>query len=154
MSYQLICKVCTGDFKSQVPHAVYCSDTCRSRAEADYMLAKYYENHDVNKKAQVEKRRQRILRRWDIILQKFGNQCSKCHHTFPIVVYDLHHPHGKKSRNDTPAIVIANACESKFLQMLEVTVLMCANCHRLHHAETGNWAPARKKELNVLQTDH
>lgn len=86
----------------------------------------------------------RSKERWDIILNRLGDKCSKCQLTYPKVVYDLHHPSGKSSRKDTPSRIIRFATDQKFLEHLETWQLLCANCHRLHHAEIGNWHPAVK----------
>lgn len=81
--------------------------------------------------------------RWKLILLTLGNECQRCHQSFPIVVYDLHHPKGKKSRKDTPARIVRFATDKVFREHLAQWELFCANCHRLHHAEINNWHPAR-----------
>lgn len=144
MSYQRTCKVCQSPFEHRYPHAVYCCNGCKKKADAAYAMLRYNADIAVARKLQVEHKRLRFAARWRLILDRFGNKCARCEQTFPPVVYDLHHVHGKKSRADTPAKIISNGSEKRFLSMLNEVTLMCANCHRLHHAETGNWAPARQ----------
>jgi hypothetical protein len=59
-------------------------------------------------------------------------------------VYDLHHPNGKKSRKDSPSRIIRSGSERDFNNMLQEVEVWCPICHRLHHAEMGDWAPMRK----------
>lgn len=68
---------------------------------------------------------------------------SHCKQSYPIVVYDLHHPNGKRSRKETPSKIIRTGTDGAFQQMLNQVEILCANCHRLHHAKTGDWAPMR-----------
>jgi len=82
--------------------------------------------------------------RWKIIFKVLGRNCKRCRRRYPAVVYDLHHPKGKKNRNDTPTRIIRFAPEKEFLRHLKTWELLCANCHRLHHATNG-WYPTRKK---------
>jgi hypothetical protein len=87
--------------------------------------------------------RRRIDARWQVILANLGDRCSRCGQTFPRVVYDLHHPEGKAGRHETPTKIIRQATDTAFLEHLARWQIFCANCHRLHHAELGNWHPAR-----------
>lgn len=150
MSYQLICKICREPFEHQVPHAVTCSDKCRLKNAAALALARYHKDLARARKMQVQQKRLRFAARWELILATHGDKCSRCGNKYPPVVYDLHHPNGKSGRHETPAMIVGNGSEKAFLAMLKVVVIMCANCHRLHHSETGNWAPARNNSLNVI----
>lgn len=137
------CVVCGVMFLTSWPHAQYCSTTCRDVRNREAAVVDYNSDLPANRSAQLERVRAKIERRWAIILQQFGNRCGSCGITYPRAVYDLHHPNGKTSRNETPARIINGGSEASFARMLSTTVLLCANCHRLEHANLKNWAPGR-----------
>jgi hypothetical protein len=139
-----LCDVCHNPFETSWPQARYCGEDCKAVIAREYANGIYHRNPITNVQAQTERARKRIEERWVIILTHFGDKCGRCKETFPRIVYDLHHPNGKTSRKETPSKIIRVGTDEQFLKMLKETVLVCANCHRLIHAETGNWAPARK----------
>jgi hypothetical protein len=138
------CEVCKNPFLTSWPQARYCGEECKKVVEREYAQNAYRLNPAANVQAQTIRVRIRMEERWEIILQYFGDKCKKCQHTFPRIVYDLHHPDGKDSRKDTPSRIIRFGTDEVFRKMLAETTLLCANCHRLTHHESGNWAPKRK----------
>ena len=139
-----VCEVCGDPFETSWPQARYCKDECKAVTEREYAAKVYKRDPTANLQAQSLRVRERIEARWCIILEHFGDRCGRCKHQFQRVVYDLHHPAGKPSRKETPSKIIRAGTDEQFLKMLSETVLLCANCHRLTHAESGNWAPGRK----------
>jgi hypothetical protein len=142
--FLVICDVCGNEFRSGWPNARYCGNECRLVIEREYARNVYKKDPKKNIQEQTVRVRERIRRRWNIILESKGDKCIKCGKTYPIVVYDLHHPNGKRNRNETPSRMIRGASEKNFLKMIEEVEIWCPICHRLHHAETGDWAPIRK----------
>jgi hypothetical protein len=138
------CDVCSHSFETSWPQARYCGNACRAVIDREYANSAYKRSPAVNIQVQTQRVRERIQKRWAQILAHFGNKCRCCTQSFPQIVYDLHHPNGKSDRKDTPSKIIRGGTDVQFLKMLHETVLLCANCHRLEHAKTGNWAPARK----------
>lgn len=139
-----ICMVCESPFETSWPQARYCGPVCRGVIDWEYTNRNYRADPASNVKAQQLRVRARTTQRWGIILDTFGDKRGRCKETFPYVVYDLHHPKGKASRKDTPSRVIRLGSEEDFARLLRETVLLCANCHRLTHSESGDWAPARR----------
>lgn len=139
-----ICEVCKTPFKSGWPNARYCDDECRAVIDREYANKQYRLDPKQNVLQQTIRARNRMQKRWEIILSVKGDCCVKCKNKYPPVVYDLHHPNGKSDRRYTPSKIIRGGTDEAFQKMLNETELLCANCHRLHHAETGDWAPMRK----------
>jgi hypothetical protein len=144
-----ICVVCGQDFECSWANAKTCGKSCKRILQN----RRYRERYAAGPQYLVSKcmlhRRIRIKRRWEMIFSKLGRACSRCGIEYPPVVYDLHHPNGKQSQAETPSRLIMQGSEDVFLSHLENWQLLCANCHRLHHAET-DWAPRwRKHELQA-----
>jgi hypothetical protein len=144
--FEIVCEVCKTPFRSGWPNARYCGEECRAVINREYATKVYRLDPRTNIQQQSIRARNRISSRWDIILKKFGNKCGKCKRKYPRIVYDLHHINGKRSRRETPARIIRGGTEEAFQILLSETELLCANCHRLHHAETGMWAPMRERQ--------
>lgn len=75
----------------------------------------------------------RSRRRLDLkiaILQVFGNKCSKCHGVFPTSVYDFHHTNAKIKN---PSYSLDNSSLAAIAEELSSCIVLCANCHRIHH---------------------
>ena len=149
MKHQRVCEACGTGFLSSWKNAKFCCKFCRRKGINDNYRARYAKWPQRSISKTMVARRARSERRWQAIFDKLGNKCAKCENTYPKVVYDLHHPQGKKSRDDQLSRILAQAKEDTFLQHLQEWQLLCANCHRLHHAET-DWAPRwRRHELQA-----
>ena len=141
--FEHVCEVCKTSFKSGWSNARYCSNECRAVIDREYANKMYKQDPKKNVLQQTIRARKRYYERWKIILSTLGDKCSHCKQSYPIVVYDLHHPNGKRSRKETPSKIIRTGTDGAFQQMLNQVEILCANCHRLHHAKTGDWAPMR-----------
>jgi len=140
--FKKTCEVCGIEFRHSWPQARYCaSQECRAVADRDIMKRAYRLDPAKNIQAQTVRKRALSQRRWQRIFELKGRTCSRCGNAYPAVVFDLHHVNGKGSRKDTPARIIRSGTEAAFEKLLEETELLCANCHRLTHAESGDWAP-------------
>jgi hypothetical protein len=142
--FTIVCEVCKTPFKSGWSNARYCGDECRAVVAREYANEIYRQDPKKNVQQQTVRARERIGRRWKIILNIKGDRCTKCKNKYPPVVYDLHHPNGKSDRKHSPSQIIRTGTNEAFQKMMDETELLCANCHRLHHAKTGDWAPMRK----------
>lgn len=141
--FKKICNVCEKEFSTSWPIAKYCSEECRAVIDREYGFKRYHNDPVKEITINTKRVRARVELRWKIIFQKFGDFCGVCKLNFPRVCYDLHHPLGKSSRKETPSRVIRAGTNEVFQNMLDNTVLLCANCHRKHHATTGDWGPKR-----------
>lgn len=68
-----------------------------------------------------------------LAIEYLGGKCLKCGGTFHPDVYDFHHKNG-----DEKDICVARLLMKKFEVIkieLNKCVLLCANCHRIEHAE-------------------
>lgn len=128
------CKHCERPFSSESPRADYCTEECRSKAR--WLRIK---SDPVRlQKALLSSRvctAERTARRWKLIFEKHGDHCCKCKQTFPRCVYDLHHPDPKTktSRKEIAGNIIKCGTDEQFYKLLDETLLVCANCHRLIH---------------------
>ncbi len=65
-----------------------------------------------------------------VLVESFGGHCAECGQSFPLAVFDFHHP-GRKI--DAIARLIATASSSSIAREAVTCVLLCANCHRIKH---------------------
>ena len=66
------------------------------------------------------------------IVEALGGECVDCGGKFPLEVYDFHHI-GEK--DFTPSYLISNGSLESIVEEINKCVLLCANCHRIHHAK-------------------
>ena len=71
---------------------------------------------------------------WAALLQARGDQCERCRKRYVIAVYDLHH-RDPKTKSFAVANAIGNRSLAELLAEAEKCDLLCANCHRMLHAE-------------------
>lgn len=72
----------------------------------------------------------RVLIKTELI-KKLGGKCSMCNGVFPIEVYDFHHLKDKKYAIGN---MFSMKSKKEIFKEAEKCVLLCANCHRIHHA--------------------
>lgn len=83
-----------------------------------------------NKKAQ-EKRLARKVR----AVEYKGAICQHCKQSYPPAVFDFHHVNPKEKDKD-PGLMMSCSDEKLFIE-LDKCILLCANCHRIHHSKEG-----------------
>jgi hypothetical protein len=66
------------------------------------------------------------------LVENLGGKCSMCHGIFPSSVYDFHH---EKNKIEDISKMFLNRSEAEILKEAEKCILLCANCHRIHHHE-------------------
>jgi len=66
------------------------------------------------------------------LIEKLGGKCVKCNGVFPQAVFDFHHVSNKEFGISNE---ILNKSKSEIFKEAEKCILLCANCHRIHHAE-------------------
>jgi hypothetical protein len=67
----------------------------------------------------------------DAAINVFGGVCAKCKLSFPRCVFDFHHV-GRKV--DNPSSLLVNSSVFQIASELAKCIMLCANCHRMEHA--------------------
>ena len=65
------------------------------------------------------------------LIQKLGGKCTMCHGVFPNVAFDFHHLGDKEMDISS---MIDRYSEAEIAKEADKCILLCANCHRIHHA--------------------
>ena len=93
---------------------------------------KWVENNreESNKNAQ-DRRHARKLR----AVEYKGGICASCNVVFHFSSFDFHHIEPNTKHKD-PGLMMTYSDERLFKE-LDKCILLCANCHRKHHFETG-----------------
>ena len=68
----------------------------------------------------------------EFLIQKLGGKCVRCNGIFPNVAFDFHHLGNKEADISS---MIDRYSESQIEKEADKCILLCANCHRIHHAE-------------------
>lgn len=68
----------------------------------------------------------------DALISAMGGKCERCGGVFHRSVFDFHHI-GEKT--DAPSVVIVNRSADDIAKELANCELLCANCHRMEHAD-------------------
>ena len=66
------------------------------------------------------------------LIERLGGKCQMCQGVFPPAVFDFHHTENKI---EDISFMILNRSEKAIFQEIEKCLLLCANCHRIHHHE-------------------
>lgn len=66
------------------------------------------------------------------LIEKLGGKCVKCNGVYPQAAFDFHHVSNKLFSISNE---ILNKSIAKIFKEAEKCILLCANCHRIHHAE-------------------
>ena len=65
------------------------------------------------------------------VVELYGNKCAHCEKQYPLPAYDFHHV--DPTKREYGWFQMARLPWSKALLELEKCILLCANCHRVHH---------------------
>lgn len=69
----------------------------------------------------------------DALIAVMGGRCARCAGVFPRRVFDFHHEGADKSEH--PSAMLVNQSAAAIAREMSRCVLLCANCHRLEHAD-------------------
>ena len=67
----------------------------------------------------------------EFLVQKLGGKCNMCNGVFPNVAFDFHHLGNKEADISS---MIGKYSEAEIEKEADKCILLCANCHRIHHA--------------------
>lgn len=79
-------------------------------------------------------RRERLRLLKGAAVEFMGGRCSICNQSFPLAAYDFHHV-DMTTKEGSPGAVLASRSLATIADELSKCVLVCANCHRVLHAE-------------------
>ena len=101
------------------------------------VLLLYQKNYRIeNKKVIHQKAQHKKQLRQQQAVERLGNCCSCCGKQYPNCVYDFHHVNPKEklfSIGENPLIG-----KKKYFAEVDKCILLCANCHRMHHRKDSN----------------
>jgi len=93
--------------------------------------ANHYEKNYVKRREEINIRRRRLKAKWDDFKKTL--QCVKCgfsHHA----ALDFHHEEPATKEGNVNRYV-SNAQYKKAYEEIKKCIVLCANCHRIHHYE-------------------
>jgi hypothetical protein len=99
----------------------------------DYEPGSKHEYTTTNRERIVEYNRKRFNDRKDKAIAFLGGKCSKCEGVFHRAAFDFHHI-DPNQKDHTIASLISGR-EDVMYRELSKCELICANCHRILHAE-------------------
>jgi hypothetical protein len=91
----------------------------------------YYEKHSAKIKAASKINSKRAKDKWREY--KATLSCSKCQENHP-ATFDFHHEDPTK-KEDNIHRLLSNGQYAKLEEELKKCIVLCANCHRIHHYE-------------------
>lgn len=106
----------------------------RKRRAAIYSKAHYEKN-----KADIIKRvgtRKKSNRQWFNTFKKTLH-CTNCGENHPATL-DFHHVRYEKTNVKVNELVSGGHAKQRILQEVEKCVVLCSNCHRIHHHDERN----------------
>lgn len=108
----------------------YKDESVRKAKHAEYSR-KYYENNKEKHKALAKANRAVGKARWSLF--KSSLKCTKCgfNHTAAL---DFHHTDPTQKENLVSKLV-SNGCYAAAMEEVQKCIVLCANCHRVHHYE-------------------
>ena len=95
---------------------------------------KYYEANKEKVKALSKINRAVGKARWTLF--KSSLKCTKCGFSH-IAALDFHHVNPTEKENLVSKMV-ANGCYAAAMEEVQKCIVLCANCHRIHHYEEKN----------------
>ncbi len=93
--------------------------------------AKHYETTKAATKLRIKERSSSNKKQWD--LYKSTLKCVKCNFAHPAAL-DFHHVDPKEKEYSISALV-SNKSFTKAMKEAKKCIILCANCHRVHHFE-------------------
>lgn len=104
----------------------------------EYSRKDYLANY-AKRREKLNARRRELKKDWDVY--KNTLKCSKCGFDHPAAL-DFHHENPKEKTGSVNKFVSNGQFRKAYEEILKCVVL-CANCHRIHHYEEKNAPPKR-----------
>jgi len=100
----------------------------RKRKHAEYSREHYVQNQDAIK---LRNKGTRKKRREDWVEFKSGLKCTNCNFSHPAAL-DFHHE-DPSTKTDNVYKLASNGQYKKAHEEIKKCIVLCANCHRIHH---------------------
>lgn len=134
-----VCRVCKEekiltefkkDYKKNKKQEIRYTNVCK---KCDYQSNKdWVANNRIYSNNKVRERR--AIRKLKGIEYK-GGVCEHCKQTYHFSAFDFHHINPDEKEKD-PCLLLTHTDEA-FFKELDKCILLCANCHRIHHYVTN-----------------
>lgn len=108
----------------------YKDESVRKLKHAEYSR-KYYEANKEKHKALAKANRAVGKARWSLF--KGSLKCAKCGFSHTAAL-DFHHTDPSEKENLVSKLV-SNGCYAAAMTEVQKCIVLCANCHRIHHYE-------------------
>jgi len=96
------------------------------------------DKQDILNKAARERRHARKIR----AIEYKGGVCEHCKKSFHSAAFDFHHINPSEKELD-PGLMMG-LLDEKLFKELDKCILLCANCHRVHHFKLGDLGRIKK----------
>jgi len=111
--------------------------SCHQKQNKTYWTEEKKREYNEAKKQDRRERKERA------VIYK-GGKCEHCLGSFHIAAYDFHHINPDEKDVD-PGLLMQISDEILFKE-LDKCILLCANCHRIHHYEEGTLGKIRERK--------
>ena len=105
----------------------------RKRKNKEYSR-KHYEGNYAQRREQLNARRKELKKEWDVF--KSTLKCTKCGFNH-IAALDFHHEDPATKLGNVHRFV-SNGQFAKAYEEIKKCIVLCANCHRIHHYNEKN----------------
>lgn len=119
----------------------YKDPAVRNAKQKAYSAAHYQKTKEETKQ-RAKKKRSALRKEWKAF--KATLYCTKCgfnHHA----ALDFHHK-DPSTKTDSVNALVSNGRYALAMQEVEKCVVLCANCHRIHHHDERHAAKKQKKK--------
>jgi len=100
----------------------------RKRKHKEYSR-KHYEANQKEVKAKTADTKRRFKEKW--VIYKASLSCTKCGFSHPAAL-DFHHVDPKEKESNIHRL-LSNGLYKRLEEELKKCIVLCANCHRIHH---------------------
>jgi hypothetical protein len=116
----------------------------RKNKNKEYSRKDYLKNY-AQRREQLNARRRELKKQWDAF--KCTLKCTNCGFAHPGAL-DFHHQ-DKSTKEHSVNELISDGRFTKAYEEVKKCIVLCANCHRLHHWEEKQQIKKRRKKKSV-----
>ena len=108
----------------------YKDPSVRKRKNKEYSRKDYLGNY-AERRERINARRKALKKEWDVF--KCTLKCTKCGFNHPAAL-DFHHTNPAEKENIVSKLA-SDGCYAAAMEEVQKCIVLCANCHRIHHYE-------------------
>jgi hypothetical protein len=112
------------------------------KAKSNVISAKQYKHNTEEVKARVKEKRSSLKKEWKAF--KATLFCTKCGFNHPAAL-DFHHE-DPSTKTDSINQLISDGRFKAAMEEVKKCVVLCANCHRVHHHDERHAVKKKKKK--------